>query len=177
MTTLLANYQFLELENEQLKLRIKELTEPKYPEIAFHLQAEVKNGKKEYVIYDERGYKMDSFVSEDDEKAKQVFAQYKKKYTPTKKSIIKYGNTDGIFHHLEFYKRISIAYYPPPESPRITVMELYVVHIERCVTEIINIGENAVKNDEEAIARYDQIVADYIQKKQNPQKEILFCIN
>jgi hypothetical protein len=56
-------------------------------------------------------------------------------------------------------------------------MELYVVHIERCVTEIINIGENAVKNDEEAIARYDQMVADYIQKKQNPQKEILFCIN
>jgi len=163
MNKLLNDYQFLELENEQLRKRIAELKgESKYPSVVFHLQEEEKEGGIRYTIVDECGYFQDSFSAESEEKAIEFFKYYKKNFKPAKSEILKSGITENTFHSLTKLSAYRIS------DLRLVPFSFYVVKINR---DKLTSFDHVNMTEEEAINKYEEVIANYFNKQPNKENK------
>lgn len=164
MNKLLNDYQLLELENQELRLRIAELkAKPKYPSAAFHLQVEKNTeGQSRYKILDECGYFQDSFYAESDEEAIKFFNHFKKNYKSVTTEIIRNGFTDNYIHCLVRYTSFRIV------NLELIPFVYYVVKANKeKVCDYMNVTED------EAIAKYEVDIVNYINKPKEENKIVL----
>jgi len=164
---LLNDYQLLELENAELRSRIKELT-PKYPKHRFFLEATISNtGETSYVVKNEMGGFENYIRVNTDEEAKRIFNEFKKTYKFVKE-VIKAGFSEGQYHSLSKYTITSISLDKVIERPR------YFICIGSDTIE--NIDCNDI-SEEDMIKKYEEVISEKLENKVVVSPTLKFRIN
>jgi len=165
--TLLNDYQLLELENAELRNRIKELT-PKHPRHRFFLEATITpSGFTSYVIKNESGGFEANIDVDTDEEAKQIFNKFKKSYK-FHKEVIKAGCTEGKYHSLSKYTITTLVNNTIVENPR------YFVSVGH--DSIYNMGCDEI-TEEDMVKKYEEIIKDKFENKVEASATLKFRIN
>lgn len=177
------HYQLIELENEELRIRLKDLqkqldaaeaklvqlqtpNEPQSKPYVFHLEAlpPTQIGNK-YQIVDERGFLKDSFYCESDESAIAFFHKYQKEYTPTETKVIMSNISSGVYSSLN---EIKFKYISEISSE---------LELKENVSYVFCVGKETVhyfpKNTlvKDAIYMYFTLLSDYTAKSESKTHE------
>lgn len=159
MKNLLAELTFSQMECEELKLRLAELRiKDKYPSSAFHLEKEKPNnyGIVNYKIVDEKGFENHRFLSQNDEAAKTVFKNFKNKYIPTKRFVIKSEHKKDFYTSLIYFEIFRLD-----SDNKVFIHKGYSIYVGEKSIRYINIDYEYV-TEEEVIEIYEKEIDNYL---------------
>lgn len=172
----MSNYkdcQIIQLENDELRIRIKELTAqlesaktnlqqlafPKLPSKVYHLEKGKVGGKTQYTIVDEKGYFEDSFFCEDNKKAILFFDTYIKEKKPTKTSVVASGIRGGEYVSLIYLECQFISAF---EDLKLIPSAAYMVYVGKdCIKQL-----PTETTEQEALALYNQELERYFAERE-----------
>lgn len=171
------DHQIIQLENEELRIRLKDLqkqldaTEAKSNQLqsllaqkevkrVFHLESDVNyqsgNG---YRIVDEKGFTLDTFTCDNDMKAVSFLRKYEKEYKPTQSEPIIAGVRGNSYHSLIELKLRYISILTDELELKDSVS--YVAYVDRDCIKHFPSGTTK----EEALNEYPAIIDEYFSNK------------
>lgn len=181
----MSNYkdtQIIQLENEELRIRLKDLTaqlgivktqineyeNQKYPSKTYHLERTIVGGKSQYTIVDERGYFEDNFFCDDVQNAIVFFNTYIKEKKPTKKAVLASGIMGGVYTSLV---HLECQYISGINELKLVSTKGYMVYV----------GKDCIKSlpmettEQDALVLYKQELDKYFAENSTaqPPKEII----
>ena len=165
MNKLLNDYQFLELENAELRNRIAELkATSKYPQAVFSLHSQVKDGITKYIIFNHKGEVANYFYADSEHIAVQIFNTYKKRWKPTLTEVIANDYDDMDFYSLVRFTATVI------QDDEVKEMIFYVMYIND--KDILSIGNCP---EDEAIKKYQDTLFERMNRnlKPTPTKRLI----